>query len=206
MTYLFSQSSLCSLLLKLSTSSTLSPLTLHLAQDPLVLNSSIDMPIHLPLVIFILLVFLASGTLLSLSICSPCLFLKLSPLSSNTYGLTFFLLLMIQIPVLFISSVHVANVLFLCHCTPNHIFSSLLINFSPQFIRHLFISLLFNLFTSIHAFITYYYSLTSNHFYFVFVSGIQCLYWFPISTLLPLFCTSILCAVKCNNNNNNNNN
>ena len=109
------------------------------------------MPVHLPFVIFILLVFLASGTLLSPSICSPCLFLKLSPLVSITYGLTFSLLLMIPIPVLFISSVHVANVLFFCHCTPDHIFSSLLINFSPQFIRHLFISLLFNLFTSIHS-------------------------------------------------------
>ena len=109
------------------------------------------MHVHLPLVIFILLVFLASGTLLSLSICSPCLFLKLSFLSSVTYGLTFFLLLMIPIPVLFISSVHVANILFLCHCTPNHLFTSLLINFSPQFIRHLFISLLINLFISIHS-------------------------------------------------------
>ena len=169
MTYL-SFSSLWPLLLRLSTSSTLSPLPLHLVQDPLVLNSSIDMHVHLPLVIFTSLVFLASGTLSSLSICSPCLFLKLSPLSSVTYGLTSFLPLMISIHVLFISSVRVANVLFLC-CTPNHLLTSLLINFFTSIhpslihltlipsipysshsysVHHLFTSLLINLFTSIH--------------------------------------------------------
>ena len=120
---------------------------------------------------------------LTLSICSPCLFLKLSPLSSVTYGLTSFLPLMISIHVLFISSVRVANVLFLC-LTPNHLLTSLLINFFTSihpslihltlipsipysshsfFVHHLFTSLLINLFTSIHPSITYY-SLTFGHF------------------------------------------
>ena len=86
--------------------------------------------LHLLRIIFISLVFLASRTLPSLSICSPFLFLQLSPLSSITYGLASFLHLMIMIPihVLFISSVRVANVLLLCHCTPNLLFIHLTLN------------------------------------------------------------------------------
>ena len=80
-------------------------------------------------------------------------------------------ILMIPIHVLFISSVRVANVLFLCHCTTNHLLTSLLINFFTSIhpslihltlipsipysshsysVHHLFTSLLINLFTSIH--------------------------------------------------------
>ena len=118
---------------------------LHLAQDPLVLNSSIDTPVHLPLVIIILLIF------------PPLELSYLSQFALHVYSSTSLhsqASLMVSLSLFFWwfhFKCPCSKCLFLCHCTPNYIFSSLLINFSPQFIRHLFISLLFNLFISIHS-------------------------------------------------------
>ena len=64
----------------------------------------------------------------SLSICS---FHSQASLWSH-----FLSFLMIPIHVLFISSVHVANILFHCHCTPNHLFIHLTLNHLNSYVNN----------------------------------------------------------------------
>ena len=115
----------------------------------------------------------------------------------------------------FISSVRVANVLFLC-CTPNHLLTSLLINFFTSIhpslihltlipsipysshsysVHHLFTSLLINLFTSIHPSLIIHSRLVTSSYVHL---------WDPVfllvshqHTLIPLFCSyyTLCCKV-----------